>query len=713
MGKLNFIFEEIISELAASEIRAKYYSDINEKDFMKIVSSDPKTIVKGGELKKIGKYSKILLNLYKIGNLKFEDLPKATEYLTIIYKKQIPVKINLIKGLPDLFDLVKGHIVQDGETDVAKLVDSIDENDYDLLFNGEKWYIFQPKNEVGACTLGSGTEWCTAWGKHSTNPKYKGRSSHYQAHSKGLYILIDKSDNSIKYQFHPSSNQYMDKNDRSINMSNFLDSNLEVLHYFNPELKGDLKDIKNLENIIDRELISESAKNLVVGEIVRRNSNHPMIKLFLEAENTGEYKALNKRLTPDFEIDYIDRDDVNLMKFDDSDLNIYKNLNYYSGDDYLEDEDIDEYYDPSINEMFNQKKELLAVAFLNEGLDIEEFLDYISGTKYDYNDGRYDNNFLDNLINLSDNRDKVNEQIRDVVLSSKRSASSDAVTQMINKVDKKFDVHYKTISRVIFMLFLINYDYYDMDNFKEFLNSTFDIPTEGYEIYNDISQLEHELLNVDINEIVEVYDSIEYEIVEHFIDEHKDIIIKFNHSSYGDNSSKWGESVSDDDYEEAISDIYNKLHKVVHDSTGTFSMFMSNTHRTLRIVDNKINIPDESVYIEFTDNVNKKEFKGYVKIKHLTNYINFKTNYQGFWSKFNKIMDGLNLDSRNDTFENDLVILKLDYNKIDFENEEIFIELTSKKSNKTIDGMVNIESLPTHFQNYKLFESLRLLRSIL
>jgi hypothetical protein len=66
----------------------------------------------------------------------------------------------------------------------------------------------------------------------------------------------------------------------------------------------------------------------------------------------------------------------------------------------------------------------------------------------------------------------------------------------------------------------------------------------------------------------------------------------------------------------------------------------------------------------------------------------------------------MNLDPEQREFENDMVTLKLDYGKFNIETEKIFVELTNKKSNKTVSGMVDIETLPTHFSNYKLFEAL-------
>lgn len=72
----------LMEQSSPDEIYQKYYSKIDKNIFDKIIEADPKTI-KGI---KIGKYAKLLLNIYKNGNLPMEDLPKASYYLSLVYK---------------------------------------------------------------------------------------------------------------------------------------------------------------------------------------------------------------------------------------------------------------------------------------------------------------------------------------------------------------------------------------------------------------------------------------------------------------------------------------------------------------------------------------------------------------------------------------------------------------------------------------------------
>ena len=144
--KLRLLFEELLNEASVADIKSKYYSDIADDVFNQIVSSDPKTVVRDGEVMKVGKYSKLLLSMYRQGNLKLEDLPKANEYLEIVYKRQIPLNQNLA-NLSELYELVKPYMLNDSETDLSVLVDYLDSSEYEMLMDGESWYIFKPKNE--------------------------------------------------------------------------------------------------------------------------------------------------------------------------------------------------------------------------------------------------------------------------------------------------------------------------------------------------------------------------------------------------------------------------------------------------------------------------------------------------------------------------------------------------------------------------------------
>ena len=87
--KFKYLLEDLLNEASPQEIYKQYYSDIPEPTFIKIVSSDPQSVVNQGIVKRIGKYSKLFLKLFKESKLKLEDLPKGKEYLDHVYKRNI------------------------------------------------------------------------------------------------------------------------------------------------------------------------------------------------------------------------------------------------------------------------------------------------------------------------------------------------------------------------------------------------------------------------------------------------------------------------------------------------------------------------------------------------------------------------------------------------------------------------------------------------
>jgi len=242
---------DLLLEAAPEQIYQKYYSDIDRSTFLRIIQLDPRTKVKHEKengIKKIGRYAKVLLKMHKEGNLKSEDHPKAKDYLTLVYKHNVSVDISKVKTLGDLFTLVEKYYSQSTNKNVFDLINVLDDNDYDLLLSGDKWIIYKPKSEKGAAYLGTGTEWCTAWGPYSTNEKYRDRKNHFSSHSdRGpLYVILNRDDSDKKYQFHFETKQYMDRNDRKIDTGDFLESNPEVCKFFFPSLYDDTE-VSDLE----------------------------------------------------------------------------------------------------------------------------------------------------------------------------------------------------------------------------------------------------------------------------------------------------------------------------------------------------------------------------------------------------------------------------------------------------------------------------------
>lgn len=282
----NHIFEELLLELSGSEIYKKYYSKIPYEIFMEIVMADPKSNVDGdGSLRSLGKYSKLLLSFYQKGSLQMEDLEKAKEYLGYVYQHNVSVDINKLKGLGDLYKIIQKYIIED-TLDLKEILNALDlDVDYKLLHEGEDWIFYQPLTQKGASYLGYSTEWCTTWGEFCLNKKNRDRTNYFNQYGKQgpLFIMINKTNPTDKYQFHFESSQYMDKDDRRINLPGFWYGKEEIKHYFFPslvretsedEIKNELKRISILPDEDGMEIIKKT-----IGQI-----KNPLVEAILNGD---------------------------------------------------------------------------------------------------------------------------------------------------------------------------------------------------------------------------------------------------------------------------------------------------------------------------------------------------------------------------------------------------------------------------------------------
>jgi hypothetical protein len=293
---------DLIVEAAPEEIYKKYYSDIERPTFLRVISLDPATSVDNDEeggIKKIGKYSKLLLKMFKEGNLKSEDFPKAKDYLSLVYKHKVPVDLNKVKTLGDLFNLVEKYYSQDGTKNVFDLLNLLDKNEYELRKSGEKWVIYTPKSEKAAAYLGTGTEWCTAWGPYSTNERYRDRNNHFSSHNgRGpLYVMINRNDPTDKYQFHFETKQFMDKNDRKINTGDFFDEQEDVTEYFFPSLYDSSIEVSTEET--DRMNFLSSSKTTMLVERIIGESNNPITQILINEEDDDLVEGMKRYINDD------------------------------------------------------------------------------------------------------------------------------------------------------------------------------------------------------------------------------------------------------------------------------------------------------------------------------------------------------------------------------------------------------------------------------
>jgi hypothetical protein len=293
--KFGLLFEGLLTEATPSEVYTTYYSKIPPATFIKIISADPQSLVNPGvdtsienRVKRIGKFSKMLLSLFMKGSLKLEDLDRATEYIEYLYKHKISVDINKINQLSDLYDLIKKYLVQD-KRDLSTVFQSLSPDEYKILLNTDKWYIIQPLTERSACYLGINTEWCTAWGPYSLNPKHKDKSNRFGNHNTQgvLYIIINKENENDKYQFHFESKQFMNPADKQINTGDFLSENIEVRNFFFPSFVTDNVTSRKVDEQIRRMnvLSNEDTVELMRKTMDKSSLSNPLVLSIMDNNN--------------------------------------------------------------------------------------------------------------------------------------------------------------------------------------------------------------------------------------------------------------------------------------------------------------------------------------------------------------------------------------------------------------------------------------------
>ena len=594
--------EELLLELSGQEIHQKYYSKIPYETFINIVISDPRSNVDGvGNLLNLGKYSKLLLSLYQKGTLQIEDLVKAKEYLGYVYLHNIPVEVGKIKQLGDLYNIVKQYIIED-TLDFKLILDSLVlDTDYKLLHTGEDWTFYQPLTEKGSSYLGVNTEWCTTWGEYCLNKKHRDRGNYFQSHNiKGpLFIMINKTNPLDKYQFHFETNQYMDKNDKRINTTEFWFGKDEIKHYFFPslvretseqEVKSEIARISILPDEDGMEVIKKS-----IGTI-----NNPLVVAILNLDNDALEDLINDE-TRNGSVDVyrgrlvIQVDDINIGEatgVNDS-INQYRSEagngwewvhndlenKYYEQEEYSSDIEgiFTNYYNENKNELSSE------LGILNiEQFNRDYFPDYVSNEELkDY--------FVDDVTDLS-HRSYEEENDRE----------ADEIEKYLSfgSGDDEF-----SFSVVHLVRFLIKKEIKYIGNDEWTLQDVLD----GYiSQYNITTEIDEPVYNFEIK-----------------------------YPKYGDNNyitretKKYFEKIiSDPNRSRHCIELRKKLNNIVDKffNGGYGTDRFENEHVIVRIKSMSIDCDNESIKIDYENKDNKQNF--YNKSVKIDNFVSYLTNHQ-------------------------------------------------------------------------------------
>ena len=294
--KFSNLVKTVILEQGRYELLLKTYTEpkkkgektkparMSKEDFNKIISADPTTRKDGDDIKKAGKYVNWLLKQFlqiepnieadygtpafkaeKSEKLRlfFEDLYKVTQDLEKFerFKNKLDredrdinkLSIDKLNDLMLPYSLEKTKASKDEKEEAAK---TYDHPGGEVIFRGSNWTVVRisDSSQLGkdaACFYGGSDQkpgqgesgWCTS------SPG--GSMFNHYIKSGPLYVILPNEPEEFmsggpkvgkvsglpakRFQFHFPSNQFMDANDRSIDLINFLLENPELKEVFKPE----------------------------------------------------------------------------------------------------------------------------------------------------------------------------------------------------------------------------------------------------------------------------------------------------------------------------------------------------------------------------------------------------------------------------------------------------------------------------------------------
>jgi len=148
--------------------------------------------------------------------------------------------INNIKTLEELRDVVEA--ARDDIQAYLEKQSYLDaEQGKQLIYEDDEWQIIIPTNKGAACELGKGTDWCTA----APGLDYY---EEYHKPNDPLFIFMNKQKPEERYQFHFGSEQFMNRDDVSIEDNEELFYSLLVLLKKAENVPAPIKEkIKNVD----------------------------------------------------------------------------------------------------------------------------------------------------------------------------------------------------------------------------------------------------------------------------------------------------------------------------------------------------------------------------------------------------------------------------------------------------------------------------------
>lgn len=188
----------------------------------------------------------------------FEDFGKISDALvTFDFIKKTKIlnndqkDINNYKTYHDFINTIKPYMVDDKD-DESNSIHTLSPSEIkciqnmvngeenpplaELVFESDKWVIVITHDKESNVIFGKNTTWCTA------GTRYMNLFDNYNKQGP-LFVMIKKGygsrkailkDPGVRLQFHFETNQYMDAEDKPIDMSDFLLKNKDIKEFFRP-----------------------------------------------------------------------------------------------------------------------------------------------------------------------------------------------------------------------------------------------------------------------------------------------------------------------------------------------------------------------------------------------------------------------------------------------------------------------------------------------
>ena len=174
--------------------------------------------IESGDPSKNKEYSQWLARMYSKGDTPLEDIKSKTrddleKYIALKLRKKLKPEhkdINQIKAPINLSQAMANYSDEELEAPVT------DRGSSREIYRDSAIRVIVPKDTAAACYYGQGTKWCTAARSNNMFDQY---------HKMGdMYIIMPTKPKyeGEKYQFHFQSGQFMDEQDRDVDMYKVL-----------------------------------------------------------------------------------------------------------------------------------------------------------------------------------------------------------------------------------------------------------------------------------------------------------------------------------------------------------------------------------------------------------------------------------------------------------------------------------------------------------